>query len=307
MIMKKEKIGGVLLDYTFYDDNYHYSDGHDIEQFLLNVFKEERDIFDVLASDNRWPVLYHLSPMRQNIVLPMNLKKTDSILEVGAGMGAITASLSERVHNVECVELSQIRSLANAYRNKNRDNISIYVGSFNKVQFKKKYDIIVLIGVLEYAGMYNNDPDPFVSFLEILHDLLKKDGLLYVAIENRLGIKYLAGHPEDHWGRSYIGVEGYLSDEKGAKTFSKSEIESLLRKCGFDKFFFYYPLPDYKLPKYIYSDDYLPKNSDELSIITAYDTDSYRSFDEHIVLNSLKNTVEFKYLSNSFLIEVLKQ
>jgi 2-polyprenyl-3-methyl-5-hydroxy-6-metoxy-1,4-benzoquinol methylase len=303
---KKEKIGGVTLDYTYYDEDHKYSDGEEVETFILNVFKEERDILEVLASDNRWPILYHLSPMRKNIVLPMDLSKNDSVLEIGSGMGAITEPLAERVLEVDCVELSKIRSLANAYRNKNQKNITIHVGSFSKIKYTKTYDVIVLIGVLEYAELYMGAPDPFTGFLRTLHDLLKPEGKLYIAIENRLGVKYLAGNPEDHWGKAFIGIEGYSTEKKGAKTFSKSELEQLLKNSGYGKFYFFYPLPDYKLPKCIYSDEYLPKISDDIPANVVYDADSYRAFNEQKVLNTLKNTEDFKILSNSFLVEAVK-
>jgi SAM-dependent methyltransferase len=309
--MDKEKIGNVILDYSFYDETHKYSDGDEVETFILNVFKEGRDIFEILAADNRWPVLCHLSPMRRNIALPMDLSKNDAVLEIGSGMGAITAELSQRVREVDCIDLSKVRSLANAYRNKDRDNITIHVGSFSKIQLKKKYDVIVLIGVLEYAELYAelyiDDPDPFIGFLRALNDLLNPGGKIYIAIENRLGVKYFAGNPEDHWGKAYLGIEGYVTDEKGAKTFSKSELEQLLKDSGFSNFYFYYPFPDYKLPKYIYSDEYLPKISDEIPANVVYDTDTYRAFNEQKVLNTLRNTEDFKIFSNSFLVEAVKE
>ena len=303
----KEKIGKVTLDYTFYNEDHQYSDGEEVETFILNVFMEERDIFEVLWSDNRWPVLYHLSPLRKNIVLPMDLNKDDSVLEIGSGMGAVTAPLSERVKEVDCIELSKIRSLANAYRNKKRDNITIYVGSFNKIQLAKKYDAIILIGVFEYAEMYINRANPYFEFLKEIYDLLKPGGKIYIAIENRLGIKYFAGNQEDHLGKAYIGIEGYNTDTKGAKTFSKSELEQMLKNCGYTNLYFYYPFPDYKLPTIVYSDEYLPKPSDLIPSNIAYDADSYRTFDEQNALNTLKNTEEIKIFSNSFLIEAVRK
>jgi 2-polyprenyl-3-methyl-5-hydroxy-6-metoxy-1,4-benzoquinol methylase len=304
---KKEKIGNVTLNYTFYDENNKYNDGDEVEAFILNVFKEKKEIFDVLASDNRWPVLYHLSPMRKNIILAMDLSEDDHVLEIGSGMGAITEPLSARVKQVDCVELSKRRSLANAYRNMDRNTITIYIGSFNKIQFNTQYDVIVLIGVLEYAELYIDTVEPFKDFLKLLYNLLKLDGKIYIAIENRLGIKYLAGNPEDHLGKPYIGIEGYNTKEKGVKTFSKSELEHLLKNSGFGELYFYYPFPDYKLPKIIYSDDYLPKISDEIPGNVVYDTDNYRGFDEQNVMNTLHSTEEFKFLSNSFLVEAVKE
>jgi len=307
-MQQKEKIGNVTLDYSFYDEDHKYSDGEEVENIILNVFKEDNDILKVLASDNRWPVLYHLSPMRENIVMPMDLKKEDTALEIGSGMGAITKPLSERVKTVDCIDISKTRSLANAYRNKNKDNITIFVGSFEKIQLVKKYDVIILIGVLEYAGLYISGEEPYINFLKKLNSMLNPGGKIYIAIENRLGLKYLAGNPEDHWGIAFPGVEGYLSNEKGAATFSKTELEQLLNDTGFKNHYFYYPVPDYKLPKYIYCDDYLPKISDDIPANIIYENDSsFRTFDEKKAFNSIKTSQEFKYLANSFLVEAVKE
>ena len=79
-----------------------------------------------------------------------------------------------------------------------------------------------------------------------------------------------------------------------------------MKDSGFANFYFYYPVPDYKLPKYVYSDEYLPKISDEIPANIAYDTDNYRVFNEQMVINTLKNTEDFKILTNSFLIEAVK-
>ena len=60
-----EQIGKVTLDYTFYNGQDQYSDG-DIENDLLQLIMEEPDVEKILAEDDRWPVLYHFSPVRQN-------------------------------------------------------------------------------------------------------------------------------------------------------------------------------------------------------------------------------------------------
>ena len=56
------------------------------------------------------------------------------VLEIGSGCGAITDKLSEKAGKVTCVDLSAKRSMINAYRNQDRDNIEIYVGNFNDIE-----------------------------------------------------------------------------------------------------------------------------------------------------------------------------
>jgi SAM-dependent methyltransferase len=286
-----------------------YNDGDEVEEFIVKIFKEEKDIFDVLSNDSRWAVLYHLSPRRGNIVTPMGITKTDSVLEIGAGTGAVTGALSTKAKNVDCVELSRRRSVINAYRNKEHTNINIFVGNFERMNFAKQYDAAVLIGVLEYAQLYIKSDRPFFDFLSMIRKLLKPGGKLYIAIENRLGMKYLSGAPEDHCGIPFTGIEGYAVQDRpnSARTFTKSELESLLNAAGFASLYFYYPLPDYKLPTVIYSDDRLPLPNEKLPLGYAYDFPRFTNFDEGNALENLIGSEEFKVFSNSFLVEAAKQ
>ncbi len=302
----RKKIGGVTLDYTYYAQGDQYNEGDEAEETVLSTFKNGTDPEAVLAQDDRWPVLYQLSERRKNIVQPMSILPTDRVLEIGAGMGAVSGALAQRCRWLDCVELSERRSLANAYRNQTCENIRIFVGNFEQVIFPEQYDVIVMVGVLEYAGSYIHQAahDPYEAMLKKVRKLLKDSGKLYVAIENRLGIKYFAGYAEDHFGKPFVGVEGY-SGHPGIKTFTKSELSRLVERCGFQTPYFYYPFPDYKLPTVIYSDDWLPSVS--FSIDThSYDQPRLRVFDEKKTLDSLVGTEEFKVFSNSFLIEAVK-
>lgn len=117
----RKQIGKVVLDYTYYAGEDLYSDG-DIEDVLLDIVK--KGIQDeVLYSDNRWPVLYHLSNIRENILEWYPLKKNADVLEIGSGCGAVTGLLSRKAKHVTCIELSEKRSIINAYRNSGCTNV----------------------------------------------------------------------------------------------------------------------------------------------------------------------------------------
>ena len=94
-----EQIGKVTLDYTFYNGQDQYSDG-DIENELLQLIMEEPDVEKILAEDDRGPVLYHFSPVRQNILEWYPFKKDASVLEIGAGCGAISGVLCRNAKHV---------------------------------------------------------------------------------------------------------------------------------------------------------------------------------------------------------------
>ena len=300
---EQNRIGNVIIDDRFYDGADIYNEGDAEEEFVLDIFKQGKDVEEALRKDSRWPILYQLSPERRNIVLPMDLRASDALLEVGSGMGAITGALARRVKRVDCVELSARRSLANAWRNKDCDNITIYTGNFQKMQLEGGYDVATLIGVLEYAPMFFHDEAaPDETMLKKLWDLLKPGGRLYIAIENRLGMKYFAGAVEDHFGSPYVGITGYPMS--GAKTYSRSELTALLKKMGWRDIYFYYPYPDYKLPSVIYSDD-MP-NGDFIPAVVDYNQSRHENFDEHRATLSMTQAEDSRMFANSFLVEAKK-
>ena len=284
-----KKIGNVELDYRFFDGQDTYNEGDDVEEKVLAVFKEGRDPWQVLQEDQRWPILYQLSERRQAIVEPMELTASTQLLEIGAGSGPVTTALARRCAHVDCVELSERRSLTNAWRNKEYANIRIIVGNFDRIQFDQQYDVVTLIGVLEYAGCYlHGYENPFAALVRKAAALLRENGRLYVAIENRLGMKYFAGCREDHLGEMFAGIRGYA--DGGVRTFSHSELEMLLMENGFGRTRFFYPYPDYKLPQQIFSDDYPPTALDLLTSGISYDMPRQKLFSEGDALRSLTGT-----------------
>ena len=262
-------IGKVKINYKFYDGMDVYSDGDIIEDKLLEVCKND-DIDKAIYNSSEWPILYHLSEIRGNLIEWFPFKENSSILEIGSGCGAISGFLCEKAKRVVGIELSERRSMINAYRNKEHENLEIYVSNFKNIKLKEKFDYITLIGVLEYAPSYIEGVNPFISMIKKVKDFLKPEGKIIIAIENKMGQKYLNGAKEDHVGKPFVGVEDY-KDVSSVRTFSKPELIKLLKECGIDKYSFYYPVPDYKTPTAIYSDYYLPKVGDLRLWDTNYD------------------------------------
>lgn len=294
------QIGNVGLNLCQYSGNDQYSDG-DIEEELLKIVKNTED-YDVVLSDcEDFAIYYHLAKEREFIVEAMYISKQDEVLEIGAGCGAVTGALADRAKSVHCIELSKRRSLINAYRHKTYDNISIQVCNYEDSVHTRKYDVITLIGVLEYAGYYIHAKNPYEAFLMDVRKKLKEGGRIYIAIENRLGMKYFSGCKEDRSGVEFDGIEGYVGQNK-AKTFSYHELNSLLRRSGFDQVDFFYPYPDYKFPNEIFSDEYYPCRGNRYEKSSNYIAARNECFDEIKFLNSLQMEDEFRIFSNSFLV-----
>lgn len=299
-----ETIGNVKLNYSYYTGVDSYSDG-DIEAELLNYVKETQDVMDILSRDRRWPILYHLSPVRQNILEWYPMEKDCEVLEVGAGCGAITGVLCKKAKQVTAVDLSKRRSLINAHRNQKYDNLEIYVGNFNIVKdnIDKKFDYITLIGVLEYAAYYTPTENPFINFLENIKGLLKPEGKVLIAIENKYGLKYWAGVREDHTGGFFDGIEGYVSTKSKVRTFAKQELEEIIRAAGLTNYEFFYPFPDYKFPQQVFSKEWMPKEGDLTCTKEIYNDSRMLLFDETAVTNQIIKDGMFDVFSNSFFVE----
>ena len=302
-MQKEETIGKVTLNYEYYPGQDFYCDGA-VEDELLEIVKnhEASEFNHIIAERNEWPILYHLSPTRGNIIDWMPMASDAKVLEVGAGCGAVTGAIAAKAGRVDCIELSRKRSLINAYRNQEYDNIHIYVGNFKEIEksLTEQYDYITLIGVLEYAESYISAEKPYVEFLRLMHRHLKPAGKLVIAIENKYGLKYWAGCKEDHLSMYFEGIEGYR-DSQGVKTFSKKELENLFRESGYQTWEFYYPYPDYKLPCAIYSDQYLPKPGELSNNMRNFDGDRLVLFDEGKVFDGLIQEGQFPFYANSYL------
>ena len=257
---------------TVHDNLISYADGS--EQILLDILSNtnENQINEVDYINN-WPIYYHLSKSRQNLINWIKYPSTNmSILELGAGCGAITKALVESGNNITSVEGSIERSKIIEKRFKDFDNLTIHACEITSFEDDKKYDVVTLIGVLEYAGAYIKSNTPFEDLLDKAKSFLAEDGCLIIAIENQLGHKYLAGMPEDHYGKAYEGISGY-PNYNGIKTFDKATLSNLLTKQGYIKQQWYYPFPDYKMTRILLSDNAFKKDFDYISLIETPTTD----------------------------------
>lgn len=288
------------LDY--YSGENFYSDG-DIEKEILKIVRTQGSYENM--DQVPFPVLYHLSRVRENILNWYPFRKDAACLEIGSGCGAISGLLCERMKKVVSVELSKQRADINMARHERLDNLEIWVGNLNDMVFGETFDYIVLNGVFEYAPGFTEGDQPCEAFLNNIRRLLKPDGILLIAIENRFGLKYFAGAPEDHTDGYFDGIAGYPQNHS-VRTFSKGEWERLMENCGFVNHRFYYPYPDYKFPREIFTEESLKEQKYGLP---AWNFTRYRMalFREETVADTIQQDGRMDYFANSFLIEMSRQ
>lgn len=293
-----------VFNTSFYKGEDLYSDG-DVENEVIKIIaaNPDTDYEEAISNNYSWPVFYHLTRIRQNLLNWYPFKEQSDVLEIGCGMGAITELLCKKCNSVTAVELSKRRATATYLRCREYDNLEVIVGNLNDIQFNKKYDYITLIGVLEYQNNFTSSSNPFKDFLAKIKQLLKPDGKLIIAIENKYGLKYWCGAPEDHSGIPYDGINNYAYSNI-AKTFSKKQLERLVKSVGFNNTYFYYPLPDYKMPQVVYSEGYLPKNGSIDNWVPYYVPNGMSLVcDEKDVYGDLVDNDVFEFFANSFMVE----
>lgn len=306
---RTETIGSVTLDYSRYPGEDFYCDGA-VEDELLQIVQShpEGGYREVIEERGSWPVLYHLSPLRENIIDWVPMRNTDKVLEVGSGCGAITGVLARKAGSVTCVDLSRKRSMINAHRHSTCENVTIHVGNFKDIEpgLPRDFDYICLIGVFEYGQGYIGGETPYEDFLKILLPHLARGGRILIAIENKYGMKYFAGCREDHQGEYFSGIENYMARDKdedvcGARTFGRRGLEGIFQRCGVAEAHFYYPYPDYKFMTTLYSDTYLPGKGELSDNLRNFDRDRMVLFDEKKAFDGVLEEGLFPVFANSYL------
>jgi GT2 family glycosyltransferase/SAM-dependent methyltransferase/glycosyltransferase involved in cell wall biosynthesis len=249
---------GIFRPISTPTERHDYSDGDVVENRIAAIVDGLTDRSslspELLAAIMDWPSLYHLSPKRGNLLRPF----TDSlrgrrVLEVGAGCGAMTRFLGETAREVVAVESSGRRAGIARARTADLLNVAVVEEDIFRFRLEAPADVVVLIGVLEYARLfYKGQGEAEAVLLAHLAAQLKPGGLLLLAIENRLGLKYFAGAPEDHVGRPFFGISDNYTQATPA-TFGRRELRRILDRVGFTQRDFYLPFPDYKLPSVVIS------------------------------------------------------
>jgi len=249
--------------------------------------------------------------VRQALLNWYPFRRNSQLLEIGAGCGALTGLFASQLKQVYVNELTVQRSDIVKRRYCDRQNIAIFAGNILDFQPDEMVDYVTLIGVLEYAGRYTKQTEhgfyePYLALLRYVKKVLAPGGVLLLAIENKIGLKYIAGGKEDHEGMLFSSLESY-PQYTGIRTFSKTELTVLLREAGFSDMQFYYPLPDYKLPQTIITDAFfqLPPTMAAASYAHIIDFSQERVplFDEISFAQTLLQEKIFDKFTNSFLVE----
>ena len=292
------------LHLEYYNGSGANQDKIPVNSDINNYIKETEgeDYSHILAIDDRWQVFYHLSQMRTSILNWYEFKEDSEILEIGGEFGALTGLLCDRCKNVTTVEYGEFKAKAIQERYSKRENLDIYAGNILEMPLEQKFDYIVMIGCMERQCGGSKEPQKYINYLKYIRHFLKSDGKILIAVENKYGLRYFCGEKENYTNKPFGGINQYQAPAKGY-TFGRYELAQILDKAGLEKFKFYYPLPDYKIPQMIYSDEYLPqKDLGERLLFYHIDATTLVAAEQWLYSDIIDNQV-FPFFANSFLVE----
>ena len=204
------------------------------------------------------------------------------VLDIGAGWGQVALPLAQRgfVCALEPTpeRLGFIRAAARQERL--TDRMWFLQADLLDLAFEPVFDLVCCIGVLEWVPKFAPHLAPMdaqLTFLRQARAALRQGGRLVVGIENRLGLKYLLGAPDDHLDRAGIGtydleLASRRWKEAGggslpAVTYTRAEYTELLTRAGFSEIRFWTSFPDYKLPDHI-----VPWGAETDRLLESYST-----------------------------------
>jgi Cyclopropane fatty acid synthase and related methyltransferases len=223
-----------------------------------------REIIDHrFAATKPWLHQIVTSPLRTAFLAPVLSAPVGPVLDIGSGWGQIARPLARDRHVVALEPVAErLAFIAAAARQDSvHDRLAFVESDYFEISFETRFAAICAIGVLEWAGAFQSAADPQQrqrDFLRKTRAELAPHGQLILGIENRLGLKYLLGAPDDHIGVPNIAclpaalaaprwqhVSGHTLR---SFTYSHTELRDLLTAAGFTQIEFFAAFPDYKLP-----------------------------------------------------------
>ena len=166
-----------------------------------SINKQEIEKFSKIATEwwspnGKFKPLHKFNPIRiqylkENIIEHFKLKhssrplKKINILDIGCGGGLLSEPMSRLGANVTAIDASKKNiEVAKFHSKKKNLKINYLCSSPEKLNIKKKFDVILNMEIIEHVDDIN-------FFIKKSSNLLKKNGLMFVATLNKTFKSYL--------------------------------------------------------------------------------------------------------------------
>lgn len=205
---------------------------------------------------------YITDPKRANWHHLLNLKKDARILDLGCGWGTLSFSLAQAHNKIVAFDVTSQRLEFIRLRKESGQTHNLFpvCGQLSSLPFCGGYfDLVILNGVLEWAGVVENGLGPAEVQMRALREarrVLKPDGVLYLAIENRWSLINFLGCKDTHSGlrfapllpRRLANIYSRMMRNKDFReyTYTYGQLKKILTSAGFFRIDFYAALPTYR-------------------------------------------------------------
>lgn len=270
------------LNLEYYDENQDLKPISEETKEVLEKVENHKgeDLSKALDYHSKIKNVLALSEVRENLLNWYPFQQDCSILELNANYGEMTGLLCKRAKRVVAIESSKQYATIIEKRHQNQENLELIVGNFSHLPLTEKFDYVVIIGMEEKLQ----------EAIEYAKNHLTQEGILLLAANNQFGVKSWITMKEE---------ENIIHNQNSA--ISKKNLEALLQGMYYQ---YYYPLPNYKLPNIIYTEKYMPTESNIYRDLTYKDGNvNFKEVEAYQTI--IKNHPEdFKRFANSFLLEI---
>jgi len=168
---------------------------------MTTINKKEIEKFSKMADEwwdpnGKFKPLHKFNPIRiqyikENIIKNFNLPKNNeplsgiNILDIGCGGGLLSEPMSRLGASVTGIDASEKNiQIAKLHSKKNKLKINYICSSPEKINVKKKFDVILNMEIIEHV-------EDVELFLKSSSNLLKKNGLMFIATINKTLKSYI--------------------------------------------------------------------------------------------------------------------
>lgn len=175
--------------------------------------------------------------LHSNIIKWYDFKEKGKALVIGDRIGSITLFLSVRMKEViSIINDNENNPITTSEEINKKRNIKVINDDFCNMNFSSKFDYIIIIDTISYTKEENEN----IKIINKAKDLLNKNGVLFLAIDNVMSLKN-------------------ISEGNEIKGVSKEILERILKNSNVIDYKFYYPLPNNKNANVIFSDELFHK------------------------------------------------
>ncbi len=263
----------------------------------------DEDYSNILQRDDRYFVWENLSDQRQAALRWYPFKPSGRVLEIGAGFGALTGALCDRLSRVVVTETNHVQADYLTKRYINRKNLTVIEGEIRNISFEDQFDYIIMFGHLETIANGSDEDEIYIEYLRYLKSLLKPNGTIILAVDNRYGVRMLCGMIDKYTHRPFDAIANYPDGTEG-RLFTREQLAGFIDKAGFKRKKFYSPLTDYRMPRVIYTDKMMPDRTIMERLDAYYESKQGMFVNDRNVYYDAAVNQAYHFLANSYIIEM---